>query len=77
MAVALRMSWLVDFLVGLIPTHFTDGILQHRILLEEVVDRLLTLRVVMHRSLEEEGEETLDAALSCTSSEVAEQTEVE
>ena len=68
---------LVNLLVSLVAAHFADGVLQHGVLLEEVVDRFLALGVVVHRGLEEEGEETLDAAAAGTGSEVAEQAEVE
>ena len=68
---------LIYFLISLIASHFADSILQHGVLLEEVVDRFLALGVVVHRSLEEEREETLDTTTACTGSEVAEQAEVE
>ena len=68
---------LVYFLVSLIATHLTDGILQHGVLLIEVVDSLLALGIVMHRRLQEETEEALCAVASRTGGEVAEQTEVE
>ena len=75
--IAQRVGWLINLLVSLISTHFADSVLQHSVLLEEVVHRFLTLCVVVHRSLEEEGEETLDATAAGTGGQVAEQAEVE
>ena len=68
---------LVDFLVSLIAAHLADGVLEHYILLEEVVDGNFTLGVVVHRALEEEAEETLDAMTAGAGSEVAQKHEVE
>lgn len=68
---------LVDFLVSLVATHFTDCIFEHDILLEEVVDGHFTLCIVVHRALEEEAQETLRAIAAGTGCEVAEQGEVE
>lgn len=68
---------LVDGLVSGVASHLADGVLQHHILLEEVVDRYLVLGVVVHRALEEEAQEALDAVTAVAGSEVAEQHEVE
>lgn len=68
---------LVDFLVSLVATHFTDCIFEHDILLEEVVDGHFTLRIVVHRALEEEAQEALRAITSLASSEVGKEHEVE
>ena len=68
--IALRVGWLVDFFVSLVATHFADSVLQHSVLLEEVVHRFLALCVVVHRSLEVEAEETLCATAACTCSKV-------
>ena len=46
-------------------------------MLIEVVDSFLALGVVVHRSLEEEAEETLNAIASCACCKVAQQAEVE
>ena len=46
---------LVDLFVSLVAAHLSDGILQHGVLLVEVVDGLLALRIVMLGRLEEEG----------------------
>ena len=52
---------LVNQFVGFVATHFADGVLQHDVLLEEVVDGHFVLRVVVHRALEVETQEALDA----------------
>ena len=75
--IAYSLKILVDFFVSLVATHLADSILQHSVLLIEVVYRLLALSVVVHRSLEEEAQEALYAVASGTSSEVAQQCEVE
>ena len=72
-----QQKTLVDFFVGLVSAHFADGILQHGVLLIEVVDGLFAFRVVVHRSLQEEAEEPLYAPLSSACRQVAEQAEVE
>ena len=69
--------FLVYLFVSLVSTHLADGIFQHDILVEEVVDSLLTFRVVVHRALEEETQEALDAVTAGAGSEVTEQCEVE
>lgn len=58
---------LVDFLIGLITTHFTNSIFQNSILLEEMIDRNFVFSIIMHRTLQEETQETLDTKTSCTS----------
>ena len=68
---------LVDSLVSLVAAHLADGVLEHDILLEEVVHWHLTLGVVVHRALEEEAEEALYAVTAGTGGEVAQQYEVE
>lgn len=67
----------VDCLVGGISAHFSDCVLEHYILLEEVIYRHFVLGVVVHRALEIEAEETLYAVASCACCEVAEEYEVE
>lgn len=62
----------IDKLVGLIAAHLTDGILEHDVLVEKIVDRLFSLCVVVHRTLEEETQETLDAVTTGTVSQVRE-----
>lgn len=58
---------LVYFLICLIATHFANGILQHDVLLEEVIYRNFVLCIVVHRALEEETQEALCTitALAC------------
>ncbi len=68
--------YLVDFFVSLIATHFADSVLQHGVLLEEMVDRNFTLGVVVHRALEEEAEEALDSVTAGACCEVAQKHEV-
>jgi hypothetical protein len=53
----------VNFLVGFVTAHLADSVLKHCVLLEEVVNGFLALSVVMHGGFEEEGKETLNAAL--------------
>lgn len=45
----------VYFLVSLVSAHLADGIFQHCVLLIEVVDRLFTLGIVVHGTLEEKA----------------------
>lgn len=68
---------LVDFFVSFVAAHFADGVLEHNVLLEQVVDSLFALGVVVHRALEEEAQEALDAEAAGASGEVAEQYQVE
>ncbi len=70
------LEGLVDLLVCLIATHLADSVLEHGVLLEEVVDGNLVLGVVVHRALEEEAQETLDAVTACACCEVAQEHEV-
>lgn len=71
------LSVLVDFFVSFVAAHFADGVLEHDVLLEEVVDSFFALGVVVHRALEEEAQEALDAEAAGASGEVAEQYQVE
>ena len=66
----------VDFLVCLITAHLADGVLEHHVLLEEVVNGNLVLSVVVHRALEEEAQEALSAIAAGATSQVDEQTQV-
>ncbi len=66
----------IDFLVSLIAAHLADGVLEHYVLLEEMVDGHLILCIVVLRTLEEEAQEALSAVTACTGCEVAEQHEV-
>ena len=68
---------LVDFLISLVTAHLADGVLQHRVLLVEVVHSLLALGVVVHWRLEEEAQEALGAVTASTRCKVAQQSEVE
>jgi len=68
---------LVNLFVSCVATHFADSVLQHGVLLEEVVYGNFVLSVVVHRALEEEAQEALDAVTAVASSEVAQQNEVE
>ena len=54
----------VNKFVSLITAHFTDCVLEHYILLEQVIDGYFVLCVVMHRALQEETEESLDSGSS-------------
>lgn len=47
--------YLIDFLVSLIATHLADSVLEHHILLEQVINGNLILCVIVHRALEEEA----------------------
>ncbi len=67
---------LVDELVCFVTSHFANRVLKHDILLEEVVDRNFVLGVVVHRALEEEAQEVLDAITATTCGEVDQQAEV-
>lgn len=67
-----KRSYLIYFLVSLVTAHLTDGVLEHSVLLKEVVDSFLALSVVVHRALEEEAQETLDAIATGTVSQVRE-----
>ena len=44
---------------ALYPAHFADCVLEHCVLLEEVVYRHFVYSVVVHRALEEEAQEAL------------------
>ena len=66
----------IDFFVSLITTHLTDSVLQHNILLEQVVHRNFTLCVVMHRALQEEAQEALDAMTAGAGCEIAQEYQV-
>ncbi len=66
----------VNLFVSLVAAHLADGVLEHNILLEEVVHRHFVLSVVVHRALEEEAEEALYAEAACTLGEVAQKHEV-
>ena len=68
---------LVDFFVSFVATHFAQSVLEHYILLEQVVNRHFVLSVVVHRALEEEAQEALSTPTAGASSEVAKQYEVE
>ena len=50
---------LIDFFIWLVTAHLADGILQHGVLLIEMVNSFLTLGVVVHRTLQEEAQEAL------------------
>ena len=67
---------LIDFLISLVTAHFAESVLEHYVLLEQVVYRHLALSVVVHRALEEEAQEALSSVASCACSQVAEQHEV-
>ena len=67
---------LIDFLVSLIATHLADSVLEHYILLEQVVNGDLILCVIVHRALQEEAQEALSAKTAGAVSEVHEQTQV-
>ena len=41
----------IDKLVGLIAAHLTDGILEHDVLVEKIVDRLFSLCVIVLNNL--------------------------
>ena len=69
-------SVLINLLVSRVSTHLTHEILQHHILLEQVVDGDFFLGVVVHRALEEEAQETLRAPAASTVSQVDEQAQV-
>lgn len=45
---------LIEFFVSLVTTHFANCVLEHGVLLIEVVYRNLVLCVVVHRRLQEE-----------------------
>ena len=61
---------LIDFLISLITAHFAESVLEHYVLLEQVVYRHLALSVVVHRALEEEAQEALSAVATLAGSEV-------
>ncbi len=71
----LRLS--VDFFVGLVAAHLANGVFEHDVLLEEVVDGYFAFGIVVHRALEEEAEEALYAMTAGASSEVTQENEVE
>ena len=73
----LLIKKLVDFLISLVTAHLADGVLQHGVLLVEVVHSLLALGVVVHWRLEEEAQEALGAVTASTGCKVAQQSEVE
>ena len=73
----LWLFFLINLFVALIATHLADSILQHCVLLIEVVDWLLAHGIVVLWTLQEEAEEALCAKASCTCCKVAEQAEVE
>ena len=62
--------------VGGVATHLAECILQHGVLLIEVVDRLLPYPIVVHRTFQEEAQEVLNAITPCTGCEIDEQTEI-
>ena len=68
---------LVDKFVGFVTTHFADSVFQHYVLLEEVVYGYFVFGVVVHRALEEEAQEALDAVAAGAGCEVAQEHEVE
>ena len=70
------LSRLVNLLVGLIATKLANLVLEHSVLLIEVVNCLFALSVVVHRSFEEEAEEALNAVTAGAVSEVAQEHEV-
>ena len=63
----------VDLFVGLVTAHFADSVLEHHILLEEVVYGHLVFGVVVHGALEEEAQEALYAISAGTGRKVAQQ----
>lgn len=69
--------FLVDFFISLVTAHLADGVLQHGVLLVEVVHSLFTLSVIVHWRLEEEAQEALGAVTAGTGCKVAQQAEVE
>ena len=71
------MQHSIDRLVCRVAAHFAEGVFQHGILLIEVVDRLLSYPIIVHRTLHEETQEALDTVTACTGGEIDEQTEVE
>mgnify|MGYP001125850602 CR=1 FL=1 len=56
---------LVYFFVSFIASHLAQSILQHDILLEQMIYRNFTLCIIMHRALQEEAQETLDTKKRC------------
>ncbi len=72
-----KLKCLIDFLVSLIAAHLTDGVLEHYILLEQVVNGYLVLSIVMHRALKEEAQESLGTITASAMSEIHKQTQVE
>ena len=58
--------FLIYFFISFVTSHFADGIFQHYVLLEEVVDRYFSLCIVMHRTFEEETQEVLGAVTAGT-----------
>ncbi len=75
--VCMTCSCLVNEFVGLVAAHFTDGVLEHCVLLEEVVYRHFVYSVVVHRALEEEAQEALCAVATVACCEVDKEAEVE
>ena len=71
-----RRFVLIDFLVNLVAAHLADGILQHGVLLIEVVYGFLALGVIVHGRLEEETQEALYAVAAGTGGQIAKQAEV-
>lgn len=68
---------LIDRFVSFVTAHFANSVFEHGVLLEEVVNGHFVLGVVVHRALEEEAQEALDAVTAGASGEVAQQNEVE
>lgn len=66
----------VDKFICLVTAHFADGVLEHGVLLEEVVYGNFTLGVVVHGALEEEAQEALYAVAAGAGCEVAQEHEV-
>ena len=58
-------AWsLIHLLVWLVSAHFANSILEHCVLLEEVVHRHFTLGVIVHWTLQIEAQEVLIAILT-------------
>ena len=66
----------IDFFVCLVAAHFSDGVFEHDILFEEMIDGDFSFFVVVHRTLQEEREETLRAKATFACSEVCQQDKV-
>ena len=74
--VCMTCSCLVYEFVGLVAAHFTDGVLEHCVLLEEVVYGHFVYSVVVHRALEEEAQEALYAVAAVAGGKVAQEHQV-